>query len=144
MRITFLCLVIFAGITSCKKDTLDISSYWQCNKSQNLDSAAISGKLIGTWTWSKQFCGLGGATESANKNITVTFSNNHTFTVNENSNILTQGTWKLIPGGNVDSWQLDMSSPSEYLYGMILFCDNQVLFNNSYIDGCDNLFNGAN
>ncbi len=141
MRLTLLCLTIFAGIISCKKDRLDINSFWQCNQSQNLDTTAISSKLIGSWGWAKQSCETGA--KPANRNIKVTFKSDRTFAVNESSNNLTQGTWKLV---QVDgsSWQLDLSTPSEFLYGRILFCNNQVLFNNSYRDGCDNLFNRSN
>lgn len=142
MRILLLCLTIFVGLTSCKKDRLDINSFWQCNLSQKLDTTAISSKLTGSWTWSKQSCSDEGETKSADRNIKVTFNINHTFSVTENSNSLTQGTWKLTQVDGT-SWGLDISSPSKYLYGRILFCVNQVLFNASYRDGCDNLFNRA-
>ncbi|MFN8355865.1 MAG: hypothetical protein U0Y10_15515 [Spirosomataceae bacterium] len=143
MRLTLLCLTILAGLISCKKENLDINSFWQCNKSQNLDTTAISSKLVGSWTWAKQSCFWTGKTKSADRNIKVTFKNDHTFSVNESSNTLTQGTWKLIQvDGN--SWGLDMSSPSEFLYGRILLSENQVLFNDSYKDGCDNVFNKSN
>ncbi|HEX6222872.1 MAG TPA: hypothetical protein VFZ52_00580, partial [Chryseolinea sp.] len=127
-------------LTACKKeDKLDVGSYWRCNQSQNLDSTAISAKLIGSWTWSKQACFWTGRTVSANKNIKVTFRSDRTFSVNENATSLTQGTWKVVhEDGN--SWGLELSSPSEYLHGRILFCDNQVVLNDSYRDGCDNLF----
>jgi len=143
MRLILLFLAIFAGLTSCKKDKLDINSFWQCNQSQNLDTTAISNKLSGSWTWTKQSCFGAGKVKAADRNIKVTFANNHTFSVTENSNFITQGTWKLTQvDGN--SWGLDISSPSEFLYGRLLFCDNQVLFNDSYIDGCDNLFTKSN
>ncbi len=140
MRLALLCLTIFAGLTSCKKDKLNINSFWQCNQSQNLDTIAISTKLIGSWTWSKQSCFK---TKSADRNIKVTFKSDRTFSVNENSNVFTQGTWKLMQVDGTSSG-LDLSAPSEFLYGRILFCDNQVLFNDSYRDGCDNLFNKSN
>ena len=144
MRLAFLCLTIIAGLISCKKEKLDINYYWQCNQSQNLDTTAISLKLFGSWKWSKQVCGDGaGEVKNADKNIKVTFRTDRTFSVEENAISLTQGTWKLIKvDGN--SWGLDMSSPSEYLYGRILFCSNEILFNERYIDGCDNLFNKSN
>ncbi len=143
MRLLLLYLTILVGLTSCKKDKLDINSFWQCNQSQNLDTPAISNKLSGSWTWTKQSCSEAGKTKSADRNIKVTFDNNHTFSVTENSNSLTQGTWKLTQvDGN--SWGLDISSPGEYLSGRILFCDNDVLFNDSYRDGCDNLFTKIN
>ena len=143
MRIFLSFLVIVAGLTACKKDKLDIISFWECNQSQHLDSLAIPGKLIGSWKWSKQSCFWAGKTISANKNIQVTFKNDQTFSVSEDAITLTQGTWK-IGKADVSSWGLDLSSPSEYLFGRILFCGNQVLFNDSYRDGCDNLFDKLN
>ena len=145
MRLFFLCVIISAGLTACKKDNLDISSFWNCNQLQNLDTTAVSAKLVGSWSWIKQACGDGaGKIKKADKNIKVTFRTDRTFSVNENAALLTQGTWKVV---QVDgsSWGLDLSSASEFLYGRIFFCDDtQVLFNDSYRDGCDNLFNKRN
>jgi hypothetical protein len=145
MRLILFCLTIIVALNSCKKEELklDINSYWQCNKSQNLDTTAISNKLLGSWVWSKKFCFWEAKTILADKNIKVTFNFDRTFFVNEGSSTLTQGTWKL-KKVDVSSWGLDLTSTSEYLYGHILFCDNQVLFNDSYIDGCDYLFNKNN
>jgi hypothetical protein len=144
MRLILFCVMVLTGLVACKKDKLDIGSFWYCNKSQNLDTTNISSKLIGIWVWSKQICGDGaGRLKTADENTKVRFGTNHTFSVNENAILLTQGTWKLVQvDGN--SWGLELSSASEYLYGRILFCDNQVLFNNSDGDGCDNLFIKSN
>ena len=137
-------LTILTAFTACKKDEkLDVSSFSNCSAAQNLDSASISAKLIGSWVWSKRACFWTGTTQSANKNIKVTFGIDHTFSVNENAATLTQGTWKLIQEPNV-AWHLSVSSPSEYLEGRILFCEKQLLLNDSYRDGCDNLFNKIN
>jgi hypothetical protein len=144
MRHILFFLIIVTFLTACKKDKLDIGSFWNCNQSQNLDTTTISSKLFGSWRWGKQVCGNGaGKTKTADKNIKVTFKTDRTFSVNENATLLTQGTWKLVKvDGN--SWVLDLSSASEYLYGRILFCDYRVLFNDSYRDGCDNLFDKTN
>ncbi len=129
-----ICL-IYLSCTKAKNDPL-----WECNSPQLLDSAVISNKIIGSWLWTKQLCGDGaGRILIANKNIKITLNANATFTVLENSSIITQGNWKLkIVDSN--AWGLDLNTSSEYLYGRILFCNNQVMFNDSYRDGCDNLF----
>ena len=139
MRALLLITIFAITFLSCKKDTIDLNAFWQCNNSQNLDSAAISNKLLGEWKWTKQACYSTGKTTKADKDLRVIFGANSTFTVTDNSNIVTQGTWKLKIVDN-NKWGLDLSTRSEYLYGRILFCDDQVLFNDSYIDGCDNLF----
>jgi hypothetical protein len=139
MRIVLFCLAIVAGLTTCRKDKIDVNSFWECNQSQNLDSLAITGKLIGSWKWSKQACFWTGQTKSSNKNILATFKNDQTFSISGDTNTRSQGTWRIVKV-DFSSWGLDLSSSSEYLYGHILFCGNQVLFNDSYRDGCDNLF----
>ena len=141
MRLILLILTLAASLAACNKpEKFDVVSYWYCHQSQNLDSAAISTKLIGSWTRTKKACfGTGGMTESPVKIIKVTFRTDGTFSVNESTTVLTQGTWKI---KQVDGphWGLDLSPLSEYLLGRILFCDKQVLFNDSYRDACDNLF----
>lgn len=139
MRFTFICAAIGVGLVSCKEKDLNLYSYWQCNQAQKLDTTAIAKKLEGSWLWTKQDCALLGKFKYADKKIRVTFRSNRTFSVTENSTTLTQGNWK-IKQEDGNSWGLAMSSPSTYLYGRILFCDNQVVFNQSYIDGCDNVF----
>ena len=140
MRKEFISFIIAVfTITACKKE-IDILSFAQCHDSQHLDSITISNRLTGSWKWSKQSCFWSDKTVKANKTVQVTFNSNTSFTISENSNVISQGTWKLkIVDSN--SWGLDLSLASEYLYGRIFLCNNQVLFNNSYIDGCDNLFN---
>lgn len=137
MKQLFLLLTICLIFLSCKKN--NDRTLWECGSSQFLDSAVISNKIIGSWVWTKQLCWDVDGIMTANKNIKITFNANTTFTVLENSAILTQGNWKLkIVDSNI--WGLELTSLSEYLYGRIIFCNNQVMFNDSYKDGCDNVF----
>ena len=141
MRLLFVSLAILTGIISCKKDQnakMDIQSVLQCSQSQNLDSVAIANKLIGSWKWIRQNCFWTG-NRPIDKVIKVRFRNDQTFSVYEGSIPLTQGTWKLRRMLTAD-WGLNLSSHSKYLVGLIRFCDNYVLFLDSYRDGCDNLF----
>lgn len=138
IAITFL---VFLSLTnSCKKDPstfVNAAQLWDCNKTQEFDSTKLANKLIGSWQWSQSSTELG--SKRADKNIKVTFSTTGTFSTTENSNVITQGHWRLkVVDSNILG--LLMDNPSEYLHGRILLCDNQVLFNNSYIDGSDNLF----
>jgi hypothetical protein len=134
-------LFIFAFILffACKRNEINMQKIWQCNQAQNLDSNAIHNKLIGKWKWAKQDCFWSGKTKKADKNIVVTFNANGTFYVNENGLVITEGNWKIVVEDKT-KWGLQLSQPSLYLNGAILFCKQQVLFNHSYIDGCDNLF----
>lgn len=138
MRSALILLAICLGLISCKKEKADINSFWNCQNSQNMDSASTYNKLIGSWIWTKQAC-YPGQPINADKNVKITFNSNGTFNVTENSTILTQGTWGL-KINDINFWGLDLTSPSNYLYGSISFCENYVLFSDSYRDGCNNLF----
>ena len=138
MRSVFLVLTIFTVILSCKKDSSENYSFGQCPNAQYLDSASTSTKLVGSWVWKKQACFTSKAA-NADKNVIITFNANGTFTVSENGSIITAGSWKL-EITDISSWGLNLTSPSNYLYGRIYFCEKQLLFNDSYRDGCDNLF----
>lgn len=138
MRSVFLVLTICTVILSCKKDSSENNSFGQCSNAQYLDSASTSTKLLGSWVWKKQAC-FSNKAANADKNVIINFNANGTFTVNENSIIVTTGSWKL-EINDINYWGLDLTSPSNYLYGRIYFCEKQVIFNDSYRDGCDNLF----
>jgi hypothetical protein len=143
MRLALLCLTIVSGLISCKKVTINMNEFWLCNKSQNLDSTAITNKLAGSWTWRKQTCFWTGKTIRADKTVKVTFNSNRTFSLSVNSIIVKQGNWKLTIV-DTNMYGLDLTQPCEYLYGRILFCNDELLFNDSYRDGCDNLFGKTN
>jgi len=119
----------------------DLRSFLECHQSQQLDSAAISNKLVGTWSLSISVCYKFPMVNPPRFNVKVNFNVNGSFIVSDHSGIVTQGNWKL---KNLDPkmWGFDLTSPSEYLYGRILFCKNQVLFDSTYVngEGCDNVF----
>ena len=138
MKQVLFLLTICLILLSCKKN--NNRTLWDCNNSPFLDSVTISNKIIGSWLWTKQLCGDGAVSILiANKNIKITFNASATFTVYENSRILTQGNWNL-KTVDINAWGLHLTSPSEYLYGRVLFCNNKIMFNNSYLDACDNVF----
>lgn len=131
---------ILIGFPSCTKDTSvnnDIQRLWDCNASQNFDSTKLAEKLIGSWQWTESSSEL--ATKKTDKKVVVTFTADRRFYVIENSAIITQGNWRL---KIVDSGILGLSldTTSQFLYGRILLCKTQVVFNDSYRDGTDNFF----
>lgn len=145
-------LILLLITQSCNKDSqtddntkdysksgIDIQRLWDCNKSQNFDEVTLTSKLIGSWKWVAESCFWTGKTINADKDVIITLNQGGSFSVKEDSIEITNGIWKL---KDADSGilGLDLDHKSGYLYGRILICDNEVLFNHSYIDGCDNLF----
>ena len=143
MRSISLYLVMFFALISCKKETIKSeetisSKIIRCSEAQHLDSAAISTRLNGTWTWKQQSIPNTNKFKDADKNITVTFDTDSTFIIKENSNVVIQGSWKLID--YTSFYGLQTEPFNQYVYGAVYFCDNQLLFMDSYVDGPDNLF----
>ncbi len=138
MRQVSYILLILITIFSCKKK--EISAYAECDTFTKLTESATVNKLVGSWTWARRSCYWNPQIVVADKNTTIIFNANASFSVVEDGITLTQGTWRIkIIEDKV--WELDLSEESEYLYGYILFCNNnEVSFNNSDSDGCDYTF----
>ena len=136
--ITPLAFLALFGFPSCTKDTniSEMQRLWDCNTSQHFDPAKLAAKLAGSWKWTS--CSSGTDSRPANKNVIVTFTSGK-FSVTENSTVITRGNWHL---KKIDQeiLGLDMDTASTYLYGRILLCEDQLLFNDSYIDGGDYYF----
>ena len=124
---------------SCKKEKIDYEGLWDCHESQNYDSMKLASKLVGSWKWTTQYCYWDGMTIKADKDVKVTFTSAGTFSVIENSVVVAEGNWKPELVVNT-SFYLDLDPFTEYLYGSIVLCDNEVLFYSSAVDGCDYLF----
>jgi hypothetical protein len=128
-----------AILCSCKKIKINLDSYYECSRNISGDSTAISQKLIGSWRWISKSCFWEGRLKPANKKMIVTFNNNQTFLISENGNTIAQGSWKLVVADG-SFWGIESSASGDYIIGRILFCKDELLFSDSYRDGCDKLF----
>lgn len=150
--ITLLATILSFAI-SCRKENENISTsqinvpkFLDCYNSNLHDSTTVTNKLIGTWVWQEQSCFNNSSAASSSKVVKATFDSSGLFTVIENSNVITLGHWNINridnSGWGVDSnlFVLVIDKPSVYLNGLILLCGNQVLFSDSYVDGCNILF----
>jgi hypothetical protein len=137
MRILLSIFVLAAFLSCNKKEILNGSEMWECHSKLGLDSAGTRQKLIGAWDWKYRTCPM--TAGPADKNVTVAFTADGKFTVDDGSFLLTQGTWYLKPYGT-GGWQLETSVPAMYVTGCILFCDKKLMFSNLPVDGCDYLF----
>ncbi len=138
MKPIYLIILFFATLISCKKSSTPAEVIEPCQALLNLDSAATSQKLVGTWLWRKQTCMLV-PLRDADKEVKVKFSSTGNFTVTENTVVITQGTW-VIKSVGTNRWKVEVSSYSSYLAGFVGFCNNQVEFDERIIDGCLHIF----
>ena len=144
MQKTLLILLVACSLmVSCTKNKIKRDDFFTCTKLQNLDSSTVGNKIIGAWLLTKQKCYWANETNLLIYNTKVTFNTDRTYFIKTNNIITVHGNWNLVPI-NVNNWSLNLTTQNEYLYGCILFCNNQLMFYNSYIDGCDNLFYKSN
>lgn len=137
MKYFFVLLVVCTLPFSCKKSIVT-NQFLQCDKAQTFDSTITSGKLVGTWKLIKQRYGSNGKVAVPEEKVTVTFNSNATFKIWKNSTVMTEGNWRIKKLN--DKWALDMDPFNYYLDGVILFCNNQVVFSANFYDGNDNLY----
>ncbi len=138
----FLALCI-AIISACKKDEIKLPQKyeWKCGYENTLDSTEIYKKLEGTWDWAFISCiELSGLSNGLSfKGLTVTFAPDHSLTARHKGMLMQNSKYRLekeLDG----SYTLFTEPMVLQLYGRIIFCEDKVLFYDSYVDGCDNYF----
>lgn len=146
MKNLFLILsIVLTGmlLNSCRVDPYvdeDWNKYYKCNEAKHWDSTSLVAALVGTWDLKLSRCGECDKYGSypPDKKVVATFTP-QTFTVTEDSKIISKGNWKLARGYKTE-WYFSSDTTHHYLRGKIWLCDKNVVFANSSTDGSDNLF----
>ncbi len=147
-------LIALAIQVSCKKQKaalvrqeppVTLSGMIECHNMTTWDSSAIHTKLIGKWDW--EYIGCYANPEGGNykdfQGLLVEFKNDNTLEVIENGQTTQTATWEL-KDLNDGYFALKATPIVLQLPGRILFCDERVLFSDSFTDGCDNYFKRKN
>lgn len=129
-------MVLF--MQSCKKDKPIGKVDWKCHEGEQLDSAQLAARMVGSWKWKILYCPWPNDTTTADKDVLVKFDSDGTYTLKENSSTRGNGTWKLTSSGQ--GFYLEGSISNSYLNGEIVSCENMLQFTMSYVDGCDHIF----
>ena len=114
---------------------------YECHQQTNWDSLTTQNELIGEWEWEYITCfeTPDNANDSDFKGLTIEFKSDQSLVVRENGKITQTSSWKVVDG-DVAYYALEVDPYVILLYGRMLFCDDLLEFNHSYIDGCDNYF----
>lgn len=117
----------------------------QCHGQTSWDSTKIHNALIGKWNWEyiKCYWNPEDANSEYYKNLTIEFKYNDTLEVKLNNQITQRSSWNLTRL-NDGFFKLSANPIVLQLTGRILFCEDRVLFYDSYTDGCDNYFKKQN
>lgn len=120
------------------KSILDIQS---CHLSASWDSTSIRNKLLGKWEWEYIRCFW--EPEKGNyddfKGLSVHFKSDNTVEVSQNGMLAQQSTWHIVLL-NDGNYKITTIPLVFQLPGRILFCEQRVVFMDSYVDGCENYF----
>lgn len=142
-----LSLIIFLATISliaCNKESappINQAKMWECHHKIKWDSLQTQKNLIGIWEW--EYVGCYWNPEKANnesfRGMSIEFKPDSTLIVRLDEEITQTSNWEVVKDyGELFALKADPSVI--HLNGRILFCDNIVEFNNSYVDGCDNYF----
>jgi hypothetical protein len=141
--LTIFTLLSTLGI-GCKDDSIspyDYRTIWECHHKNNWDIESTKNKIIGLWEWKYIKCC--GETSNPYENGTEFKGLRIEFKV-DGTGILTNGdaigefTWTIGTYNVLYSFTTD--PPISQVSGQLLFCDDIMLCNASYIDGADNFF----
>ncbi len=120
-----------------------VNGFADCHANAGLDSLTIVKKLQGTWQLKQQSCFWSGEQDLSGQQLFVTFHLNQ-YQVSNNGKVIGTGEWGIGKESTGNFWEMKfpegIKNGNPYLLGNIFICDNEVLFNYSYIDMCDNYF----
>ncbi len=142
--LAFLSTLIFLG---CNDDDIDqrpmsITEISNCYKQQEWNENIITEELMGKWQWfyTENFWSPDKGRNTENEKLIVEFNSDSTVKVQINNEFHDSTRWIVVPLTNSDLYVLELEKPIQQLYGQILFCENILMFFDSYRDGTDNYF----
>jgi hypothetical protein len=145
--LTTLIIVSTVG-QGCKDDSIspyDYETILKCNNKNNWGLELTKNKIVGLWEWKYiRCCGETSSPYENNtefKGLRIEFKNDGTGILIENDAI-GEFTWDI---GTYNVLYGFTTEPNiTQLSGQLLFCDNIMMCNASYIDGADNFFKKLN
>ena len=161
MKVNIFCavyaLLIVSMLSSCNKEKKEIlkeqgqlppvtlADMLTCHNLTTWDSTAIRTKLIGKWDW--EFIKCYWNPEDANgddyKGLSIELKSDNTIEVKINGVTTQTSVWQMqkLNDGN---YAITSNPYVVYIPGRIYFCEERVLFADTYTDGCDNYFKKNN
>ncbi len=144
-RLLSVIIVLALGCESSTDDCvcppeMQLSEMYECHMQDQWDPASVRNQLNGKWVW--QYSGCPWVNEvietESMKGRTVEFFGVDGLRIYDGDDILLNTTWQL--DANEGSFQVVTNESVDGLAGYLLFCDNNLSFNLSYVDGCDHMY----
>ena len=132
-------------IPKLQQPPVSLANMLQCHSETFWDSISVHHALIGQWQW--KFIRCYWSPETANgedyKTLTIEIKENDSLEVKINNQITQSSSWS-VTNLNNGYYAITTDPIVPQLSGKVLFCGDDLLFYDSYVDGCDNYFEKQN
>lgn len=141
----FLPIFLYVLLISCKDKENPAEDYvaiWKCQQESNFDEVATRRNITGTWGW--KYSAGGHISSAPVKDTESSKGLKIKFNADGSGVITTKDT------SSTFTWTIELKDDQLYgfrtvpfiaqLSGRLLFCDDLMMGNSSYIDGQDNVF----
>jgi len=134
-------LVVLSSCNKKEQPPISHNDVWDCHSKKKWDSLEIKNNLIGSWDLEFMSCFWVSEIISYDDShfLTNEFRSDNTLEVMENNEIIQNSNWRVV-NSSPNLFTLEVEPVVAYLKGYVLFCDERVEFNYSYIDLCDHFF----
>jgi len=112
--------------------------YYDCHNMHQWDSLKVHNALLGSWIWDSTKCPTFGTKSMDENNYKLVFIGDSKLNVYKNSVLETEAWWSV--KGTNNSFTIQTEPSIEKAFGIIFFCENKLVFVNSWVDGCDFFF----
>jgi len=112
-----------------------------CHHEITWDSLSISNEILGEWQWFHKYCVWGDfeGDSVSDKTVKVTFFENGTLNFQKDTLIKTL-SWNVKSTGATNLFELKFDLFVNNINGFIRICDNEISFDDTPTDGCQNFF----
>jgi hypothetical protein len=133
-------LFVGQGCDDNQNSKYDYQAIWKCHYKSNWNYETTKSKIVGLWEWEYIKC-CGETTkpyqnDTESKGLKIEFEADGTGTLIDKDTI-GNFTWDIKLKDN-DLFGFETTPTISQLHGRLLFCDNIMMCNSSYIDGADN------
>jgi len=139
---TILFLAII-GLSACSDDeitALNNGPYLDCYLEDEWNVFKIRDALEGRWNLNARQCAFIIDEPDVRNSIQLEFRDDDELVVRNDGNVIQRASWQVVSG--FDGFYYVETEPFiEFTLGPAIICNNQVLFNDAPLDGCDHYFN---
>jgi hypothetical protein len=152
----FIVPVFFCILFSCQKELgtqnkvplkppVSLSEMIRCHQSLSPDSAQVYAAMLGTWSWEFITCFWSpeNASNSQFETLSIELQPGNIMLVKQAGVVQQTGGWRMV-NLNDGYYEIQTDPAVVQLRGRILICNQRMVFNESYVDGCDNYFTKEN